>query len=127
MKNNKKRVLTALMSLCMASTICCGFGENVSASSWHSFSVVKSVTSNCSETYVGGVTIAGEQVSNTYYDANIFGVRSHDDSSSRGFKHTAGISSNGKSKWSEESTATNLYSGRVSKSSSVNVMAMVYN
>ena len=66
-------------------------------------------------------------MTNTYYDATVLGVRCHDDSSSRGFKHTAGISSNGTSKWSSESTATNLYSGRVSKSSSVNVMAMAYN
>lgn len=81
--------------------------------------------------YVGGIYIAGQLVTDTYYnvDEGLFStkVRTIDHSCSGTLMHSAGVYSNGTSKWTSDSTTEKLKTSKVKTYGYANIMALAYN
>ena len=127
MKIFKGRLLSAL-AICAISVpaFCFNSNENNVSAQYLSYARVHYITGTTSLTKSGTITFDDDFMSYVYYESNWLGARTVMSKTTQSGKHDAGIysSQSGKSKWTGETTACNIETGRVSRGNCT-VMGMI--
>lgn len=124
---NFKKMFGALLSAAViAGSVSVG---SVSAKSYYSYSSGSYWvgTSGTKDIKIGGIYMGGQKVTTTYYNVN-WGlwnskVKTIDISCSNYLVHSAGVYSNGNSKWTKESQVAKHTTGSVSTNGYATIMA----